>query len=189
MNESKSRTQLQMVWPEHLLRAPLPVRLPPGYTLRTYRQGDEPRFYAIMELAGFTGWDDRRLRPWRSRILPAGWFMAVHEASGEIAATAMALRNPSDQLPPGGELGWVACDPAHTGQGLGMVVSAAVTARLIDAGYRDIRLYTEDWRLPALKTYLKLGYIPFLYAPDMPGRWQVICTQLQWPFTPEAWRS
>ena len=113
--------------------------------------------------------------------------MAVHEESGEIVATAMALN--SEVYPSGGELGWLAGDPAHAGKGLGMAVSAAVTARFIAAEYRNIHLYTEDYRLPALKTYLRLGYIPFLYTPEMPERWRVICAQLQWPFTPEVWRS
>ena len=115
--------------------------------------------------------------------------MVVHEASNEIVASAMGLHDHSETHPFGGELGWLAADPAHTGKGLGMAACAAVTARLIEAGYRNIHPYTEHWRLAALKTYLKLGYIPFLYAPEMADRWRVICAQLQWPFTPEVWRS
>jgi len=192
---AQPEAQLQMVWPEHLLSAPPAIRplpavhLPPGYTLRTYRPGDEPRFYEVMALAGWPGWDDEKLRPWLARIPPGSWFMVVHEASDRIVATAMGLHDHSDVHPFGGELGWVACDPAHTGKGLGSAVSAAVTARLIEAGYRAIHLYTEQWRLAALKSYLKLGYIPFLYTPEMPERWRAICAQLGWPFTPEAWRS
>lgn len=180
-------TQLQMMWPEHLLSAPPAVRVPPGYSLRTYEQGDELRFFKIMELAGWPGWDDEKLQSWLPRILPGGWFMAIHRETDEIAATAMALR--SETYPSGGELGWLAGDPAHAGRGLGMAVSAAVTARLIEAGCRPIHLYTEDYRLPALKTYLKLGYVPFLYTPEMLERWRAICAQLQWPFTPEVWRE
>ena len=189
MSENGAYTQLQMVWPEHLLKTPLAVRLPPGYALRTYRRGDEPRFYEVMELAGWPGWNDEKLQPWIARMLPEGWFMAVHEGGKQIVATAMALHSHSDLHPFGGELGWLAGDPAHAGKGLGMAVSAAVTARLIDGGYRNIHLYTEHWRLPALKIYLKLGYVPFLYTPEMPERWQAICAQLQWPFTPEVWMS
>jgi mycothiol synthase len=189
MGENEPYVQLQMVWPAELLDAPPAVRLPPGYGLRTYRPGDEPRFYEVMELAGWPRWNDERLRPWLARILPEGWFMAVHEETGRIVATAMALHDHSELHPFGGELGWLAADPAHAGKGLGMAVSAAVTGRLIQAGYRNIHLYTEHWRLPALKTYLKVGYVPFLYAPEMPERWRGICAQLEWPFTPEVWRQ
>jgi mycothiol synthase len=180
-------TQLQMVWPEERLAYPPTVRLPPGYGLRTYRPGDEPRFFEVMALAGWPGWNDDKLRPWIARIPPESWFMAIHEQSDQIVATAMGLHDHSDQHPFGGELGWVASDPAHAGQGLGIAVCAAVTARLIGAGYRNIHLYTEDFRLAALKTYLRLGYLPYLFSGEMPARWQAVCAQLQWPFTPEAW--
>lgn len=115
--------------------------------------------------------------------------MAVHRESNEIAATAMSLQDQSEFGNLGGELGWLAGDPAHSGKGLGMSVSAAVTARLIAEGYRHIHLYTEDYRFPALKIYLRLGYIPYLYTPDMQERWRAVCAQLQWPFTPEEWES
>jgi mycothiol synthase len=181
-------TQLQMVWPEHLLTTPPAVQLPPDYTVRTYREGDERRFYEVMDLAGWPGWDDEKLRPWLMRIVPEGWYMVVHTASGEIVATAMALHDHTWSQAFTGEVGWVAGDPAHAGKALGRAVSAAVTARFIEIGYRHIHLYTEDWRLAALKTYLKLGYIPFLYTPEMTKRWHAICTQLAWPFTPARWR-
>jgi len=180
--------QLQMVWPEHRLDQPPSVPPPMGYHLRPFRRGDEPRFYAVMALAGWPGWDDARLQPWMARIPPGSWFMAVHTASEQIVATAMGLHDHSEQHPFGGELGWVAADPAHAGKGLGATVCAAVTARLLAAGYRNVHLYTEDWRLPAIKLYLKLGYVPYLYTPTMATRWQELCTRLSWPYTPTAWR-
>ena len=178
-----------MVWPERLLDAPPVVRVPQGYTLRTYRSGDEARFYEIMALAGWPGWDAEKLKPVLAKLLPEAWFLAVHAASGQIVANAMGAHDPAELHPFGGALHWVAADPAHAGRGLGMAVCGAVTARLISAGYRDIRLYTDDWRLPALKIYLKLGYEPFLCAPGMAERWRVICDKLGWPFTPETWRT
>jgi mycothiol synthase len=180
--------QLQMVWPEHLLDHPPAVQAADGYHLRTYRRGDESRFYAVMALAGWPGWDDAKLKLWIARIPPGSWFMAVHTASDQIVATAMGLHDHSDQHPFGGELGWVASDPAHRGNGLGASVCAAVTARLLAAGYHNVHLYTEHWRLPAIKSYLKLGYVPYLYAPEMFARWQEVCAALDWPYTPEVWR-
>ncbi len=188
MSKNEPYKQLRMVWPEHLLNTAPAVHLPLGYTLRTCQPGDEPRFYHIMEQAGWPGWNADKLRPWQMRILPAGWFMAVHAESGSIVATAMALRDQGEFHSPGGELGWLAGDPAHAGKHLGLAVSAAVTVRFLDEGYRHIHLYTEDWRLAALKTYLELGYLPLLYLPEMRQRWQTICTQLQWPFTPDERR-
>lgn len=186
-DEYPYETQLQMVWPERLLDEPPAFELPRGYALRTFEWGDRARFYEVMALAGWPGWDDEKLQPWLERTLPDGWFFAVHQASDQIVASAMCLHSHSTLHPFGGELGWLAGDPAHAGKGLGRVVSAAVTRRFLDAGYTDIHLYTEDYRLPALRTYLTLGYEPFLYLPEMAGRWRAVCERVKWPFTPEDW--
>jgi len=187
MDESRPHPQLEMIWPAQRLDAPPSIHLPAGYALRTHRAEDTPRFYQVMALAGWPGWDDARLRPWLGRILPQGWFVIVCQERGQIVATAMALT--SEAYPGGGELGWLASDPDHRGRGLGLVAAAAVTAWFIEAGRRPMHLYTEDYRLPALKTYLKLGYVPFLCQPEMGDRWRTVCQQLGWPFTPDGWPS
>jgi mycothiol synthase len=181
------RRQLQLLWPSHRLAAPPPVSLAPGLALRTYRPGDEQGWYEVMEKAGFGHWDMERFLPYFRRLLPEGLFFGTDEATGGIVATAQALHGLSDQHPFGGELGWVAGDPAYRGRGLGMAVCAAVTRRFLQAGYTRIYLHTDDFRLPALKTYLKLGYEPYLFAPDMPERWRAVCGELGWPFRPDAW--
>ena len=114
---------------------------------------------------------------------------AVLESQGEIVATAMTLHSQTEGPPFEDELGWLAGDPAHGGMGLGRAICAVVIAQFIEEGFREIHLYTEDWRLPTLKTNLKLGYVPLLYTLEMPERWNVICAQLGWPLTPEMWQS
>jgi mycothiol synthase len=181
------RKQLQMLWPERRLDAPPEVRLDAGLALRTYRPGDDEGFVDVMEMAGFARWSLEHFRASLHRILPEGLFFAVDGETGRIVATAQALHNASDQHPFGGELGWVAGDPAYRGRGLGMAVCAAATRRFLANGYRRIYLRTDDFRLAALKTYLKLGYEPFLFAPDMTERWRTVCQELAWPFTPGEW--
>jgi predicted N-acetyltransferase YhbS len=70
--------------------------------------------------------------------------MVIHEETGNIVATAMAVHGPTDAFPFGGELGWVAGDPEHSGKNLGMAVCSAVTSRLLDMGYRLIHLNTDE---------------------------------------------
>ncbi len=176
-----------MFWREGQRNISLKAPLPRAYSLRTYRQGDEPRFFEMIESVGWPGWDDEKLAPWLPRILPEGWFFVFHKGTGETVATCMAMS--SDAHPNGGELGWLACDPAHQGKGLGLTVSAAVTKRFLDAGYTTIHLYTEHYRLAAIKTYLKLGYVPWLFSPEISELWQAICLQLNWAFKPKAWGS
>ncbi|MBK8903927.1 MAG: GNAT family N-acetyltransferase [Anaerolineaceae bacterium] len=187
MTEMNDVPQLQMIWPGERLSQPPPVVLPPGYRLRTYQPGDERRFFEVMALAGWTGWDEERLKPWLFRMLPQGWFMVVTEAEDLIVATAMATHDHTWLRPFSGEVGWVAGDPAHKGRGLGTAVVAAVTARFIEIGYPSIHLFTEHYRLAALNIYLRLGYMPLLYRPEMGSLWQGVCARLERPFTPKLW--
>ncbi len=168
--------QLRMLWPTDRLHLPPKVTIHLDYELRTYRPGgeDEAGWYRLMELAGFGVWDEERLAPLYARILPGGWFFAVHRETGALAAAAMACHEPRPLHPFGGALNWVCGDPAHRGKGLGMAVCAAATARLLAAGYENIYLLTDDFRLPAISVYLRLGYQPFLFAPDMAERWRAV---------------
>jgi mycothiol synthase len=177
-----------MVWPERLLARPPAVVLAPGYRLRAYEPGDDEGWFRLMRLAFGEEWDGERLAPWLARILPDGWLFVV-DGDGEPAVTAMACHNPAPLHPFGGELGWVAGDPAHAGRGLGLAVCAAVTARFLSASYRRIYLKTDDARLPAIRTYLKLGFVPFLFAEGMEDRWAAVCAGARWPYEPEAWAA
>ncbi len=176
--ESDQRKQLQMVWPKARLENPPDIRPPEDYELRQFTPEDAEPYVRLMQQVGFESWDRDRLATVRERVIAGGFFIVEHRPTGQIAATAVAVDNPGDLHPDGGELGWVAADPQHRGKGLGLAVCAAVTARFIEAGYRQIYLKTDDRRLPAIKTYLKLGYEPLLYAGDMAERWRQVRRQL-----------
>jgi mycothiol synthase len=188
---SEIKPTLFLLWPPSRLATPPDVRLPPGYALRTYQRGDEHAWRTIQDLAEpiLPSADrDGLLKRYLSILLPNGLFFAIHSASGEAVATAGAVHNTRDGMFPfGGELGWVATVPAHQSRGLARAVSTAATRRLIGAGYESIRVGTQDHRLPAIKVYLRLGYVPYLYTEDMAERWGRICADLGWPFTPGEW--
>ena len=57
----------------------------------------------------------------------------------------------------------------------------------LGAGYSRIQIHTEYHRLPAIKTYLRLGYIPALYCEESVAQWQETCGVLDWPYTPDRW--
>lgn len=192
--------QLQMIWPAARRADPPAADPPPGYSLRAFQPGDEQDdahgFYELIDLAGFGDWNENSITPWLQRILPDGWMCVFHTASRRVVANALALHDASREHPFGGEVGWVTAHPDHRGRGLGGVVSAAATARLLQAGYRDVHLYTEDYRPAAIRTYLKLGYVPFWSRfgapeggdePQMLDRWRTLCAQVNWPYTPQAW--
>jgi mycothiol synthase len=130
--------------------------------------------------AGFAGWDRDRLARTVRMVLPEGFFVIEHRATARLVATAMACHRPSERHPYGAELGWVAGDADHKGKGLGLAVCAAATGRLIRAGCRNIYLLTDDWRLAAIKTCLKLGFRPLPHAEGMADRWRKVCEKPAW---------
>jgi len=187
MSEVPAMPQLQMLWPERPAGRVPAVSLPDGYVMRTYRPEDDEAFIRLMQSATFTDWGRQTLDGALAKALPEGIFFAVCQASGQIAATAMATHCPTPELPFAGELGWVAADPAHQGKRLGRAVCAAALDRFKRAGYRCVYLRTDDWRLPAIRTYLRLGFVPLLVAPEMRERWRVLCEKLDWPSEPDSW--
>jgi GNAT superfamily N-acetyltransferase len=96
--------------------------------------------------------------------------------------------NYTGRSPFNGDLGWLACHPTHQLRGLGYALSALVTNRFLEAGYWQIQLHTEYYRRSAIKTYLKLGYVPKMDGTAACELWQDLCSKLDWPYVPEAWR-
>jgi len=170
------KCQLQMVFPEKNFKKVVVPSLPPGYSIRTYRKGDEEAYIKVMENAGFDNW--RYVEQTLKTALPEGIFFVVHNKTKKIVATACAQNCPTELHPQGGVLGWVAVDPEHRGKHLGYIISMKAVERLIKAGYKHIYLSTDDFRLAAIKTYLKMGFEPFYYQPDMKKRWADLMNQL-----------
>ena len=83
------------------------------------------------------------------------------------------------EFPQVGVLGWVMTRPDFRGRHLGRSVSVAAMHRLYEAGYRVFSLLTDDFRLAAVKTYLDLGWNPWLYLPEMEGRWRALAETLK----------
>lgn len=55
----------------------------------------------------------------------------------------------------------------------------------LPAGF-ELRVYRDE-DAPALKTYLKLRFVPFLYAPEMKERWHAVHVQLNLPSRSHEW--
>jgi mycothiol synthase len=180
---------LYMLWPGQLLATPPRTEVPGGYAVRTYTDGDESAFQALLASEDWA-MSDRQWQEYRDRLLPNGLFLIVHTGSNTLVASAGAVHNPNPgryYFPFGGELGDLIVHPGHRGRGLGHTAAALVVRRLLAAGYESIRVGVQGFRLPAIKTYLKLGFVPFLHHDDLLGRWQRICEQLDWPYTPGEW--
>ncbi len=161
------------------------LHLPPGYGLRTFRSGDEDAWLALLQSGDFGAWNRTRLKVMLAgehvKVPPDGIFFAT--ADDRPVGTASTYMHPvADGVDP--ELGWVVVAPEHRGHGLGLLVCRAVLGYVGRLGFDHAYLLTDDFRLPAIKTYVKLGFEPALIDPGHPARWAAVYQQLGLPWPP-----
>jgi len=154
--------------------------VPAGFELRTFGSDDVVRWAELLAANGELGeWDVERASRYfaaESQMVLAGSFFVTH--GDKPVATAQLHRHPDDTYSPTPELGWVAALRDYRGQGLGRAVCLAVLHFAASAGYDTIFLRTDDHRLPAIRTYLRLGFEPWLVDPSAPERWARILSLL-----------
>lgn len=166
-------SQLRMIYDATDGRLP-ELRIPAGFRLRCIEDSEVARYSALRVSVGFSAWDLPQLLSFRKKVLPKGLFLIEERASGLFAASATAETTDIAALPELGVIGWVMTHPDFQGRHLGRAVSVAAMHRLYEAGYRTFSLLTDDFRIAALKTYLALGWKPWLYEQDMEERWRKI---------------
>jgi mycothiol synthase len=146
---------------------------PPGYLLRQLAPGDEERLAETLQRAfPEIVWTPDHVRE-RLRQAPDVLATYVVDCEGLLVATA-SVRDVPDRFPGSGYLHWVGTHPGHTGRGLGRLVSLRCLHHFREIGCRDSVLETDDFRLPAIRLYLRLGYAPEEADPSHPERWEKI---------------
>lgn len=168
--------QLRMLRPN--LDALPPIALPPGYELRTYREGDDVTWAAIAAGSlnpSYTPEKAREAMTRKPQFKPERMFFVTHQ--GQAVGTATAWMNPPTDTRQG-YVHMVGVLEAHRGKGLGRVVTLAVLHYFRDHGFTRAILDTDDWRVPALVTYLKLGFRPLYRDDTHPGRWKALREKL-----------
>jgi mycothiol synthase len=98
---------------------------------------------------------------------------------GESVAATASVRLLPERYPHAGYLHYVGAHPQHQGQRLGYVVALAVLKYFERLECRDAVLETDDFRLPAIKTYLNLGFVPENRHPSHEQRWKDVLAILQ----------
>ena len=168
--------QLRMTVPIARVRGLANVQPPRGYVLRPFAPGDQDSWAQLLQRVGFAAdWDRTRVdryledpeRREGSRVVSFG---------KRVVSVCFASR---ENLGPSvGVLDYVATDPKHQGKGLARCVCTAVLKFFIGVGYPAVTLGTDDWRLPAIKLYLSLGFEPVMEREDMPGSWERIMKEI-----------
>ncbi len=157
--------------------------LAPGFRIRPYRPEDKDAYLQLREGSEFKGWNDSTLEDFlKSHAVTDGLLLVEETATGRLAASATAEHGSlAGPVPFPGTLGWVMTSPEFRGHGLCPAVSCAAMRKMIGCGLKEMYLLTDDFRLPAVSVYLKLGWRPWLFQDDMPGRWKDVCGKLGYP--------
>jgi mycothiol synthase len=160
------------------LEAPLPPQkpLPPGHAVRPYAPGDEAAWAKLLHENRLLGdWDEARIRAMiecdSPELLLDGTFFVLR--GGEFVATACTRRHqartPDRELL---EIGWVGVAESARGHSLAYIVSHAVLAHWQPRVAADVFILTDDWRVPAIVTYLRLRFRPEIVHPNQLERWR-----------------
>ncbi len=162
----------------------LPRTLVPGrYVLRTMTRRDAGPWTSLLDRNGELGrWDPDRARPLFASGSPMpldGSFLVSRDGTPVATAQLHLHTAPDDAYSPVPELGWVSVLPEHRGLHLGLTVCSAVLHYAAERGHRAIFLRTDDQRLAAIRTYLRLGFEPWMYDASAPGRWRAV--MCHWP--------
>jgi len=158
----------------HLRDLP-PLAVPEGYGLRHFRPDDAAVWAALLAGNGELGtWSIERAQPYFAPNSPMPLEGAFFATFGDVpVATAQMHRD--EPIP---ELGWVAANPLHRGHGLGRLVCLAVLHYAANLGHEGIYLKTDDHRLPAIRSYLRLGFQPSAGEEE---RWAAVLSALGRP--------
>ncbi|UCC69716.1 MAG: GNAT family N-acetyltransferase [Armatimonadota bacterium] len=168
--------QLRMVLPS-LDRVPA-VTLPAGYSIRTYRPGDQAAWCRLIKEAIGGDYTQQRLQ---EEIAAASGFEPadlLFATSGEEPVGTAWARRAKDAPSSAGYLHMLAVAPEHRGHGLGRALVLSVLQRLGQMGLRGALLTTDDFRLPAIKLYLDLGFRPEFTHGSHCERWRNVYNQL-----------
>ena len=166
--------QLQMHRP-HLHDLPRTLTVPDGYFVREVATTDDLTSLAETLSKAFGevwGVDDVR-----GRLIDAADVHAVYVITcGERVVATASSRHVPEYQPSTGYVHWVGTHPDHVRKGLAAALIERVLQDFRSREYTSAVLQTDDFRLPAIKVYLRYGFLPVyeVDAEDHRGRWSAL---------------
>lgn len=151
--------------------------VPSGYTLRLARLEEAAAVARVLALSfEDPSWDAEKVRRELLENAFVDCTFVIEHSSGIVATASAQLPREDGDLT--GWLHWVGADPAHRGKQLGHILCDTVLRRHVELGFIGGSLSTEDFRLPAIETYLRLGFEPWHTDDSHSERWRAIFAKL-----------
>ena len=154
------------------------ICLPEGYTIRNYQSGDEEAWGKIMSEAFNPYWNSRKFltfyKPHFGFSPERVVFVCYND---KPVGSACAFKWPG--LPARqGYIHMVGVMKQHCGKRLGYWLCAACLKVFKEQGFDSVMLQTEDFRVPAIKHYLRFGFCPSLIKEEQREIWAGIFRQI-----------
>jgi len=167
--------QLFMRLPELGDLPPAPP-LEPGYALRAAAPADHGELAELLAEAFGESWDAERVA---AEFSPGNGVEATYVvvSPAGVVATAAARVLP-DRYPGAGYVHWVGVRVSERGRRLGELVTRRTLVHFAAAGLDQAVLETDDFRLPAVQTYLRLGFVPEPRTAADIRRWSKVLRHL-----------
>ncbi len=149
------------------------AQMPEGYAVLPFRVGDEHEWFAIVRHVLFpedttlkSAIEDLERFPCLKRERDI--FFAVKNGKRLATATGMIREDGS------GYLHYICARPEARGTGVASALIAHAAEDLYQRGASYVYLTTDDFRLGAIKTYLRLGLTPVIEDAEDEERWAAV---------------
>ena len=150
------------------------ITLPDGITLHTHIPGHEREWEILIERSFGSHFGFDQSLTTRPGYMPGHVFYLAKD--GKDVATTAAIEKA--EFPGEGWIHMVGVDPDARGLGLSLPIVAAALISLRERGFESAMLSTDDFRIPAIRTYLRLGFKPVMSHESHPARWAAVMEKI-----------
>lgn len=151
------------------------LSLPPGFVLRSASATDLPALTGLLA-AAFTEllWTPKSVHEALFADTTVKETLVIVDPAKEALVATASVRLLPERFPNAGYLHWVGTHPLYQGKKLGKAVTLAVLHAFAQRGLTAAVLETQDFRLPAIRVYQGLGFLPEVAHESHGVRWEAI---------------
>jgi mycothiol synthase len=148
-----------------------------GYRVQAFHVGNESHWEEIIKDSFRYSFDYGKQIEGDDQYRPERVLFIYHNERPVATASAWFREKYGPDM---GYLHMVGVLSSYTGKGLGLKISLAALHLMRQEGRSKAVLHTDDFRLPAIKTYLKLGFSPQMDSIEVADRWRKIAILLKY---------
>ena len=159
------------------------IKFPDGYYMRSYENKNDGEGWCKCCIDGSLGIEEISGSVFENKMLkdksvnPENIYFLV-SPNGDIAGTVTYQYTNNEDT---GCIHMVGIEKSYQGKRLAVPLILYAVQKMIGDGKKKIILTTDDWRIPAIKTYFHAGFVPVIKSGDteMENRWTEVKEQIK----------